>query len=129
MCKSPQSDPNWDNQSSIEYAKLWLEQSKLMWGRIQIAYLLHAGVFAAWYATRHEANILSNLIAWGSAAFSILLLFVMFRDGDFLERIRTTANNPALKVGEVFWSGKFCGGVAIGLLIISDCILGFGFFK
>jgi small-conductance mechanosensitive channel len=40
----------------LEYVKLWMEQSKLFWSRLQIAITIHSGGLVGWYYL-HEKNI------------------------------------------------------------------------
>lgn len=100
----------------IEYEKLWMEQSKLFWSRLQTAALIQTAVFAAWYQL--EDNILRNGVLILGGILLILVALIMWRDGSvsniYKERIGIKNHFP--------W-GRLFGFMMIISLIFSNLVL------
>lgn len=92
----PVSPPNFDEDKiKAEYSKVWVEQSKLLWGRLQTAYFLHVGVFGGWFglhANGYKPFIQVVTLSLGPI-LSIFICLIIWRDGAFMDKIKACAGN------------------------------------
>lgn len=110
-------------QKELEYVKLWMQQSQLFWSRLQSAALLHTGILAGWYTIKNNHPRLGiGLLALGFA-ISFFLLFIMRRDGQYMDSIRNRAPNAFPWTGADAPNGRLCGMIIVGLLMLCELTL------
>jgi uncharacterized membrane protein len=111
----------------IEYVKLWMEQSRLFWSRLQSVTALHTGVLAGWYIIKKDNNewlwLAPFLLALG-ILLSAFILVIMCRDGQYMNAMRDKAGvdifphpNCRCPVGRV------CGITMVLLLMAVEAVL------
>ncbi len=109
--------------------KLYVEQNKLLWGRLQIAYLIEASALAGFYVVRsdHESRLAFSLLAL-SAILLLLLALLIYRDTQHLEKFGTDAGVPKIAMIFGFISGRrLAWSVPVVLLIANILLLCFEF--
>ena len=110
----------------IEYLKLWMEQSKLFWSRLQSAAVLHTAVLAGWYTLGPTHPRLRCALLFLGLILSVFLLAIMVRDARYLDSLRgkvgalhfpyTGSDNP---------KGRDCGYIIVGILMVAEVALMF----
>jgi len=104
--------------SPEEAIKLWQEESKLMWSRIQTVSVLEAGVLTGWYKLC-ETN--QSLLAKALLIVGSLLMFIigilMHRDAQYMKACEDAAgdNFPKPQKPCLHISGRW---IAIGIIFI-----------
>jgi hypothetical protein len=75
-----------------EAVKFWLEESKLMWSRVQTVSALEAATVGGWYATKSDPNL--GLAIMGVGTFLMLLIcLLMKRDAQFMHACQAIAGD------------------------------------
>lgn len=69
-------------QKEIEYLKLWMEQSKLFWSRLQIAITIHSGGLVGWYYLYGKNVLLGSIWLLIVVTLSFCLRQIMCRDSE-----------------------------------------------
>ncbi len=71
-----------------EHCKLFLEQNKLLWGRLQTAYLVEAGTLTAYFVTSAAAPWLSVMTLLLSVVLLVILFLLVCRDVQHLHQLQ-----------------------------------------
>lgn len=100
----------------IEYEKLWAEQSKLFWGRLQTATALHSAILIGWYKI-NEPDLKDAVLILG-IVISILLSLIMLRDSTHIDFLKK-------KVGcaSGFPWGRLYGFLIVIILMVTEVLL------
>ncbi len=76
-----------DDQKHFEYLKLWSEQSKLFWSRLQTLTAFNVAVFAGWWSAKEIKNIAIGILVMG-LIFNLSILVTILRDADYMEKLK-----------------------------------------
>jgi hypothetical protein len=115
----PDSDP-----AKLEYAKMWMEQSKVMWSRLQFIHLMHVGVWAGWFTlvyNRFPPYASETVLALGPI-FSIFFAIIISRDGKYMDELRTLSDGavPQIKTLCFIPNGRRCAYLILIVLSILE---------
>ncbi len=104
-------------------ASRWVEQSKLLWSRLQTASVIEAAALAAAYKMcMDRRRCLQILVLALGMVLLLLVFFLMKRDAEWLDAFHEAAGDCLPKVKELFWGlkGRCIGYIAVFTLIIAD---------
>ena len=109
----------------IEYLKLWMEQSKLYWSRLQTSAAIETGILLAWWQikdAKEHAWLNIPLLILGSVLHCCILA-ILERDGAYVDVLREYSNRafPVTKRAE--GCGRTCAQMMIWILIIGNIYL------
>ncbi len=114
--------------SKIEYVKLWMEQGKLYWSRLQTATALHTGVLVGWYFLQKDmpcSKLAPSLLVLGIWLSSLILL-IMLGDARYWYALRDKAGEDVFPYPKCTrWPiGGVCGALIIFSLMVAEiCLL------
>ena len=110
-----------------EYGKLYYEQNKLLWSRLQTAYLLEAVTLAGYYALiRDDKPSLAAGLILLTSIMLILLTAITQRDGLYLRQMREAGWLPLGEVDHKTTFGLAAKTLAVWIpfiLLIANTIL------
>jgi len=116
--------------SKIEYVKLWMEQSRLYWSRLQTATALHTGVLVGWYYLQRDKDspALALFLLCAGILLSILILVIMWRDTRYMDAMRKKAGEDVFPYPKCRLPiGGCCGALIIIFIMLAElCLLMIG---
>jgi hypothetical protein len=122
--ETEKTKPSGEN-ANIQQAALniWIEQSKLLWSRLQTASVIEGATLAGWYQVRTVGLLPQIVLVFGTLLLFILAL-IMRRDVAYLCAAKRKAGDllpcPPECCG---MSGRRLALLAISLLIIGNLLL------
>lgn len=108
--------------TQIEYLKLWNEQSKLFWSRLQTATVLHSGVLAGWYKLRQDNSSLQFFLLLIGSIVTMAILIIMYRDDQYMDKLRDLAGEYFPKVDSTKL-GRRCGYFIVGSIAFVELVI------
>ena len=124
--KEPIVEPTTDfdkEKIAVEFAKVWAEQSKMLWSRLQTVTAIQTGVFAAWYFMRDKNFFLAPATVCLGMFLTTMILLIMQRDTVYLDFYRNEfVRQPPKPIGEDY-SGRSLGFFMIKVLLVANALL------
>jgi hypothetical protein len=112
-----------DRLTPSEYADLWTRQCELFWSRLQTTTALHTAIIAGWFVTFEKYHCLSNAILSGGVLIGFLLWLIMWRDGDFMIKMKKAINDDTFDVPHRGPNGKQLAYFIVWIPIIGELVL------
>lgn len=122
----PSSDlaPPSSDWARMEYAKLWMEQSKLMWSRLQFIHLVHVAVLGSWFYLWLETCpvFFQVSILFIGLYVSQYIDIILQRDAAYMDKLRDLSIKavPELTILKEFPNGSMCATRILCFLCILE---------
>lgn len=109
----------------LEYVKLWMEQSKLFWSRLQSLAAIQTGSYVAWWTVldSEKNQGISFFIPILGVSLTGLIMAIMDRDAAYMETLKNDARESFPHTRRESGTGRLCGKFIGWTLLSSNLIL------